>query len=274
MVRRFASSFFLAAVFGASAVQIASAADLGIKAPPVAAPAPPSWTGFYFGLNGGVTWFSDMSGTFQDPNGVIATTHVGLSHSSSIGAEGGFQVGYNWQFSPVWVAGIEGDIDWLGGSAKSTVSPLGFGAPGFPLIANTSVAMSIDPRWIASARGRLGYVGLWNNTLFYATGGVAWADISYSGVETNFPPTFATTFASQNQFDKTQTGWVAGGGVEYQATNNWLLRIEYLYYQFNHTQTGTAALVPNPGAFPLPFVYNWSTGNIQTVRVALSYKFW
>ena len=58
----------LAAVAGFS--QVASAADLGVKALPQA-PALPSWTGFYVGANGGWGWASNFnaSSTFTDPTG-------------------------------------------------------------------------------------------------------------------------------------------------------------------------------------------------------------
>ena len=36
-------------------------------------------------------------------------------------------------------------------------------------------------------------------------------------------------------------GWVAGGGMEFMATANWLLRVEYLHYAFNSGSTVTAA---------------------------------
>jgi outer membrane immunogenic protein len=78
--------------------------------------------------------------------------------------------------------------------------------------------------------------------MFYATGGVAWADMRYGGLENNSPPAFAANYLSVATFSKVQTGWVAGGGVEYPVTEHVLLRAEYLYYAFDGT-TASANLL-------------------------------
>ncbi len=132
--------------------------------------------------------------------------------------------------------------------------------------------MSANTEWLSSARGRLGFVGWWN-TMFYATGGVAWGRIEYAAREANVPPTFATVFISSDSFTTTKTGWVAGGGAEWMATPHILLRAEYLYYNLNDGANTSANLFPNPGAFPVAFNYNWNSYNVQVFRVGGSYKF-
>jgi outer membrane immunogenic protein len=110
-------------------------------------------------------------------------------------------------------------------------------------------------QWLASARARLGYI--WpNNMMWYATGGAAWANIEYAAQEGNLPPGFATDFRSVTSFTTTKSVWVAGGGAEWMATPNILLRGEYLYYSFNSGTNASANLFPNPGAFPVAFNYN------------------
>jgi len=242
------------------------AADMLVKAPPPPAPATSSWTGFYVGLHAGGAWQSNQTDTFADPNGFLGP--VSANASSKLGAVGGFHAGYNWEFSPAWVAGIEGDFSWASVNNNVTVTPLFLSGVSTP---NTRVSMSAGPNWLSSVRGRLGFVG-WANTMFYATGGVAWADMRHGGLENNSPPTFVTNFLSDATFSKIQTGWVAGGGVEYPVTEHVLLRAEYLYYAFDGT-TASANLLPNPGAFPVAFNYGWSRENIQVSRVGLSYKF-
>jgi len=150
-----------------------------------------------------------------------------------------------------------------------SISPLFFGGAFTP---NTVVTMRASTRWLASVRGRLGFVG-WANTLFYGTGGVAWEEEHFSGQENNAPPTFATNFLSLPDGSKTNTGWVAGAGVETMIAGHFLLRAEYLYYGFSSGATLQANLLPNPGAFPLPYSYNWTSQNVQVGRVGLSYKF-
>ena len=87
----------------------AFAADLAI-APAPAPVAYASWTGFYVGVHAGAASQSISSGSFIDPNGNLASGNV--SGGSAMGAVGGIQAGYNWQFAPAWVAGVEGDFSW------------------------------------------------------------------------------------------------------------------------------------------------------------------
>jgi outer membrane immunogenic protein len=254
----------------------ASAADLAVKAAPL--PPPPSWTGFYLGAHAGAALQGGSNWTFNDPNGVISGANLNQSGNNELGGIGGFQAGYNWQFAPAWVAGFEADFSWASLSDHRTSGPLNFGAGATGnlgaagVVPNTNVQMSANTQWLASARAKLGFTGWWN-TMFYATGGVAWASIEYAGQESNEPPTFATDFRSVTSFTTTKTGWVAGGGAEWMATTNVLLRAEYLYYNLNSGTDRSAFLFPNPGAFPAAFNYSWSNYNIHVLRLAASYKF-
>jgi outer membrane immunogenic protein len=166
----------------------AMAVDLGPVN--VVPPVPFTWTGFTLGANVGAAW-----STIQDN---------GLGGGSASSVMGGVSAGYNWQFSPFWVAGIEGDSSW----ADLTV-PAGSG----------------DVNWIASVRARLGWTAT-PATLVYATGGAAWSNVSIQGVDT----------LPANQ---TKNGWVAGGGVEWKPwDDHWSIRAEYLYYRFTSVLLG------------------------------------
>jgi outer membrane immunogenic protein len=79
-------------------------------------------------------------------------------------------------------------------------------------------------------------------------------------------PPYATSVA----FSNTQGGWVAGGGLEWMLTNNWLLRGEYLYYSLNSSPSTVAIAGNYPG---IPSGYSWSNTNVSVARAALSYKF-
>jgi outer membrane immunogenic protein len=127
--------------------------------------------------------------------------------------------------------------------------------------------MTADTHWAASVRARLGYA-LMPNVLVYGTGGDAWKRTDYSGADTfNTGQTLATAFG------QTQTGWVAGGGVEWAPwSNNWILRLEYLHYQFG----GTSATVKGAGpviGLPIATTFNFDGLKLDTVRAGLSYKF-
>jgi outer membrane immunogenic protein len=166
----------------------AMAADLGPVN--VVPPVPFTWTGFTLGANVGAAW-----STIQD-NG------LGGGNASSV--MGGASVGYNWQFTPFWVVGIEADSSW----ADLTV-PAGSG----------------DVNWIGSVRARLGWTAT-PNMLVYATGGAAWSNVTIQGVDT----------LPANQ---TKNGWVAGGGVEWMPwDDHWSIRAEYLYYRFSSVLLG------------------------------------
>src|SRR5271170_7961828 len=104
----------------------AYAADMPLKAPPAAAPAP-TWTGWYIGINGGGAWGSvDPSALDIGPDSFFAGANVpavvaGASqHFNMSGGLAGGQIGYLYQAAPGQaIVGVEAGFDWngLNGSA-------------------------------------------------------------------------------------------------------------------------------------------------------------
>ncbi len=238
----------------------ALAADLGTrpsyKAPLAVTPVY-SWTGCYVGADVGGAW----------PRQSIAVTPSAAVNQGALAGDltntgsviGGPYVGCNYQFIPAWVVGVEGDFSWtkLNEAASGpNLFPDGTSAgPG-----GISVSSSTD--WLASARARLGWVVV-PNALIYGTGGAAWTRTNYSGLDV-----FNNGTSLATAFNNTQTGWVAGGGVDWAPwSNNWVLRFEYLHYQFSGVSSISAADATH-------FV-NFGFGDlkIETVRAGLSYKF-
>jgi outer membrane immunogenic protein len=131
--------------------------------------------------------------------------------------------------------------------------------------------MDVNTNWLSSARAKLGFTGWLNNTMIYATAGGAWANFEYNAQATVGPPTGATVFTAPSSFTTTKSGWVVGGGAEWMATTNILLRAEYLYYGINTSATSNTVFFP-PVAGVLP-TYTWGRENIQVFRIAGSYKF-
>jgi opacity protein-like surface antigen len=86
-------------------------------------------------------------------------------------AIGGFQVGYNWQFAPTWVAGIEGDWSWA--NAGSSFNQPWVVNPGGAAVSGSFTSMSSTLDWVSSLRARLGYLVL-PNLMAYGTAGGAW----------------------------------------------------------------------------------------------------
>jgi outer membrane immunogenic protein len=209
-MNRFAVGFLALTGAIAGTAGIASAADMGAPAPvytkaPIMAPMF-SWTGFYIGANVGGAW-----GNSSDTNAFFAPL-TSTGNFSTSGVLGGGQAGYNWQFGS-WVLGIETDGDWsnVKGSTSNGLC--------------AGVTCTTSDSWVGTTRGRLGYaVDHW---LFYGTGGVAYGDIKF----TDLPAAFIFNGSSTN------TGWAAGGGIEYAFTSQWSAKLEYL-----HVDLGSVSL--------------------------------
>jgi outer membrane immunogenic protein len=233
------------------------AADLAVKAPVYKAPVVPafSWTGCYIGADVGGAW-SRQNTSINPVNVNQGVVSGDISGSSAIG---GPYLGCNYQFAGGWVLGAEGDVSWatLNGTATGpNLFPNGASAgPG-------GVSWDSNTDWVASARARFGYAVV-PNVLAYGTGGAAWTRTNYSGLDQFNNASFLTT-----SFSDTRAGWVAGAGVDWAPwSNNWILRFEYLHYQFGGVSS-TAAF--NSGSFT---TFNFGDLKIDTVRTGLSYKF-
>src|ERR1700743_3352947 len=141
------------------------------KAPAYTAPeAVYNWTGFDIGGHLGGAFAGNSS--FESSDGRFL---------------GGVQGGFNYQFAPNWVAGVEAQYSWLGRNNNGGVS--------FP--AGTLVTGNTDQ--IGSVTGRFGYT--WGPTLLYAKGGYAWREnpninVSLGGVG----GPFTTTGTSQKGY--------------------------------------------------------------------------
>jgi len=208
----------------------AYAADMAVKAPPVApAPPPITWTGFYVGAQIGGASFDPSCGTNQGGDEFISPpctfvegegSHSSLSSASVIG---GGRIGYDWQWDKV-VLGVVGQFDWthLDGTSRTILPSDG------PTGTSVGTANeSID--WLASVRGRIGWA--FDNVLFYGTGGVAWTRIKASA---SLVGTCCGNYATP-EISTTKTGAVAGGGFEYRVTPNVSVVGEVLWYGFGQT---------------------------------------
>jgi outer membrane immunogenic protein len=235
------------------------AADLAVKAPPVPAPAPVfSWTGFYVGGNFGAKWARASDSVNVAPATAFdaalpSGASLPLTSTTPRSFIGGGQVGYNWQTGRV-VFGIEGDIDlqdWR------TTQVLGNFASGTVFVPGDS--FTVNSRWQASLRGRLGYAA--DRLLIYATGGWAWTDVKAGANFTPFEDAPATSATER----ATLTGGTIGGGLEYAFWDHMSLGVEARYTRYgSHTfNGGTLAL-----GFA-PFVFTPVTQAIQPNTVEI-----
>jgi outer membrane immunogenic protein len=252
---------------------VASAADLPRKAPVAAPIAPPvySWTGFYVGGDvGGLR--TRASGRWDPlPEVPFFGTIPIAGDLRDTGFVGGLHAGYNWQFAPSWVAGIEGDWSWTNAEGSFTQSWTRIVGSTLSARPTALTTMSVDPNWLATIRGRIGYLVV-PTALLYFTGGAAWADVDRTASANNEPER-PDRFLTSASLSKTVNGYVLGGGLEWAFWSHWSVRAEYLYYHLN--TSGVARAFDSTGNFPPPLgsQFSWGNTDLQTVRVGASYKF-
>ncbi len=179
----------------------AAAADLAArsytKAPAYVPPAPIyNWTGFYIG--------GHIGGAFVGDDSIAA----GATRNNNAAFLGGVQGGYDWQFAPNWVLGIEAQYSWL----DRNTDPVRVG----------TVMFSDNQKGLGSVTGRIGYT--WGPALLYAKGGYAFADYNTSAIQ-------GTTVVSVNS---KSDGYTVGGGLEYLFAPSWSGKVEYQYYNFGN----------------------------------------
>src|SRR5271163_1041458 len=105
------------------------------------------WSGAYIGAHLGSTWQSGPDWTYFNPNN---GARFSLDPGVNMRAAGGLDGGYNWQLAARWLIGIEGDISWTSLAQTRTVPTIGPGS---------FATMSATSHWLASARGRVGFIG-------------------------------------------------------------------------------------------------------------------
>jgi outer membrane immunogenic protein len=245
-------------------------ADLPTKAPPLQPLS--NWNGCYVGGNVGAIGDHDYTSVgLSDPvpnnsglTGLVAAgaIPINFSYDRSSWLAGG-QVGCNHQFNN-WVVGIETDLDATHLNGAQSLNPAS------PFAVRYTSGVTQDMNWLGTTRARIGSV--WNNVLFYATGGVAYARVSNTYFNTDVPSTGIISIAAADS--TTQVGWTLGGGLEVDL-GRWSLKGEALWYSLgNHTLTAPCALVgggtcSTPNAAFLPNYQN--RGAIA--RVGLNYHF-
>jgi outer membrane immunogenic protein len=223
------------------------AADLQMptKAPP---PPPPvfSWTGFYLGGNLGGAW----------GHGTVTDTFNGINFGGTRNGVfiGGGQAGFNYQISNI-VLGVEGDFGWAANNNNSS------DGVAVPALGGNIVQVTSNNRWLTTVAGRLGVA--FDRVLFYGKGGGGWVG-NNSFTVTNF-----TTGASISGGSSTNSGWLAGVGLEWAFANNWTAKIEYDYLGLN----SRSFTVPAGSPFLAGDTFNTGSNNVQTVKVGINYLF-
>jgi outer membrane immunogenic protein len=257
-VKRILSGTVMAAALSGSALAADLPSRTYAKAPAMAAPAY-NWSGWYGGLNAG--WVGG-AGSVSNNASIISTSDQGSQNAeamalgatntagTSSGFIGGGQFGYNYQFSHLFVAGFEADIQGLTGAHKRSSSAI-------PLLdADDNIASVVtnstttrDLSYLGTLRARIGVL-VAPSFLLYATGGLAYGGarsdttIAQSVTNTNVPPPSTLTSGS---FSGTRVGYAVGAGGEWMLSSNWSAKLEYLYYDLGSATYATGGLANDVG---------------------------
>ena len=213
------------AVIGCSAAQAGGSLKDAPDAPP-----PFSWTGTYLGIHLGQSW----ERTTVTPANPAATPFS----VKSDGTSGGVFAGYNYQMKGV-VLGIEGDISGLS-MTGDTISVVG----------GSTTRTVVEADWAGRVRGRIGLP--MDRTMFFVAGGWSTMNTSVNAVSLSTP-------GQSSKITQRLNGYNIGAGVEHAATNNVLVRLEYIYDRYNGSNYETGAN---------PFFVDRATDkfNVNTVR--------
>jgi outer membrane immunogenic protein len=278
-----------AAAFGAF-IAPAVGADMPIKVPPYM---PTPWSGWYVGLNAGYT-SSGANVDTASTNTFASASFGGADLASAItslsnfnasahdnGFMGGGQIGGNWQFEKIWVAGIEADIQGVASSQDSHAFGSSVVVPEYPthsVVQTASILRELD--YLGTVRGRLGIL-FGPSLLFYGTVGLAYGGVSASTsvAQTLLGPASGIaplTWAGAGAYSGMLVGWTGGAGAEWMFLPNWSTKVEYLHYDLGAGTYGVSPLVSN--APPIkPFTVNTLESNARfngdVIRAGLNYHF-
>jgi outer membrane immunogenic protein len=204
--------------------------------PPLATPAPFSWTGLYVGGSAGFS-FANVDHYYDRQNGNNDHGQVWLDASAFTMAG---HVGYNHQLPNLVVIGIEAELGFLGLDKQR-------------IVIKDDDILRIDTGLFGTIRGRLGYA--FGRFMPYVTAGFTFVDVENAGGN----PANAARFLTVSEM---RPGFTVGVGAEYAISNNWFARLEYLYID-----------TPKFEVRNLENEKMWFDNNIHVVRAGLSYRF-
>jgi outer membrane immunogenic protein len=200
----------LSALLAFAAMALPARAELLPPAPPTVV----NWTGFYFG--------GDVGSLFTDAHFIQSPSAFGL-HEISVGTIDGRPTfgllgGFNYQLSPWWVVGIEGNLNWLSGAYYRDPGPV--------------ASFLQEAHFVDSVTVRGGLL-LRPDTMLYGKVGPAWVGIS--GIQG-----FGTPFT------QTLNAVQTGVGIEAMVTPNISVRGELSYTLANQLSLNNGNAVYRP----------------------------
>jgi outer membrane immunogenic protein len=230
------------------------------------------WTGFYVGGFGGYTngranpttstaLISQFS--YFNADSIAPLNKTGNQRLKTQGFNGGGTVGYNYQKNSFFIGG---EVDLGANRLNEKVTSSGT----YPCCNyGFTINQTVKGNWLLTVRPRVGVAA--KKALVYATGGLAVANVEYSG---DFSDKFVVESGS---FKKTKIGWTAGAGIEFKVAPKWSVKGEYLFSQFGRTSVTSTNFTdisftppkPNPSQ-----VYTHSTDlRTHSLRFGVNYRF-
>jgi outer membrane immunogenic protein len=241
------------------------AADMPIKAPPVAKAAIANWTGFYLGGHLGAGWGTknwdltdvDLAATgafsnfFDSPfsNGHLPTS-FGID-----GFLGGGQAGYRLQ-TGAWVFGVEATIS--GANIKGSNEC-------FDLVCSSKVD------WLVTLTGQVGWAV--HHALLYIKGGAAWVHEKHS---LDWPTCQPSVICTGSSLTTTRIGWLFGTGIAYAFDPRWSAFVEYNYMDFGSRQAVLVVSEVGVGAVVGSFVETRTIDinqKLHVIKAGVNYRF-
>jgi outer membrane immunogenic protein len=288
-------------------IGIAAAALFFIAAPVNAFAQSDRWDGFYFGGTVGYGWGNaDSNMTGNGANQSFPGSPLAIHNSNAFqlstrnttsldGAIAGGQIGFNYQFGPTLLLGLETDLQASNRSASAAINSPTEGrictgsAIGPPvnciftdnLIGTTAIETTAKIDWFGTARARLGFIAR-NELLFYATGGLAYGRVTASGNTRVSATLLGWPFAGASGFSTSETklGYALGGGIEGRFASwlpsNWSWKLEYMHVDLGSVHQSSPIAITS-GLVAVGTI----NGSIQTrtritdniVRVGVNYRF-
>ena len=228
------------------------------------------WTGWYAGAHAGRGYgnsdarvalggaWSSESQALQDE--VVDSWSTRMDPS---GSAYGLQFGYNHQFANGFVLGAELDWSKLGIEDRRSTGPQPTAT--FPSLSyDFTNTIELDDK--VSLKGRFGYAS--GRHLFFAT--VGWVQVdatATAGVASN------GGYLKLGRGSETLEGTEWGVGYEFDFGNQWSLRGEYLFADFDSLRYDTEYLAGSTFTSPEYLESVRQDADFDTFRIALNYRF-
>ena len=249
------------------------------------------WSGLYVGINGGGGWANSSVNYFANDVAAQAGTCGGAGKPAGQcipstdfnlhGGTAGGQIGYDWQFTEIWLAGVVADYQWAdfssGGISAFRLGNVG----GTDMFGNEKVES------FGTVRARMGAI-VATSVLFYGTTGFAYGQVketfnvpnpnvaaavpeSTGGFSYSCPNGGAPCFLGSTS--KSEFGWTIGGGGEYRITNNISFAVEVLYVEFGSPLGTATAQTTVAGTTPSSFSATFPDVRLMVARGGLNFRF-